>query len=350
MIIKAKDLYLSSFLGEIKEELNMMNYNEFKEKVINEFLEYFPKEKESYKVIVSKVNKTNVKYDSILLCKCNHNPKEGVAAPALYINHMYDEYRQCGDFEATLSWAADVYRDRMERVQEDVKYFDEQLDDIEELKNNVVFSLINTEQNMEIIENVPHRDFLDLSLTYKLVLKIKDDDNEIASVLINNKNVESLLGNVTEEELFKLAFDNTKRIFKPTVTCMDEVIKQMLIQQGMSEEFAENIMGYHGEEEMYMISNKQRFNGAISIIYENVFHELAEQMESNLWILPSSIHELIVLRAMGEPEDLAQIVATINMKEVDLENRLSNSVYFYDRSLRKTSFAINERRGLNEIQ
>ena len=60
------------------------------------------------------------------------------------------------------------------------------------------------------------------------------------------------------------------------------------------------------------------------MLYENELHELAESLESYLYILPSSVHEVIAVSSdMGSPEMLAQMVVEVNMQEVSLDERLS---------------------------
>ncbi len=94
------------------------------------------------------------------------------------------------------------------------------------------------------------------------------------------------------------------------------------------------------EQTMWVISNEKGINGAVSMLYENELHELAESLESDLYILPSSVHEVIAVSSdMGSPEMLAQMVAEVNMQEVALEERLSNQVYHYDKDLRKLTLA-----------
>lgn len=76
------------------------------------------------------------------------------------------------------------------------------------------------------------------------------------------------------------------------------------------------------------------------MLYEDKLHALAEQLQDDLYILPSSIHEVIAVPAsMGKPDELAQMVAEVNMAQVSLEERLSNQVYHYDKDLRKVSLA-----------
>lgn len=94
------------------------------------------------------------------------------------------------------------------------------------------------------------------------------------------------------------------------------------------------------EQTMWVISNEKGINGAASMLYENELHELAESLESDLYILPSSVHEVIAVSSgMGSPEMLAKMVVEVNMQEVSLDERLSNQVYHYDKDLRKLTLA-----------
>lgn len=76
------------------------------------------------------------------------------------------------------------------------------------------------------------------------------------------------------------------------------------------------------------------------MLYENELHKLSVQLGTDLFILPSSIHEVIAIPADDlKPEELAQTVSEINMGQVALGERLSNQVYYYDKELRKLSLA-----------
>ena len=62
---------------------------------------------------------------------------------------------------------------------------------------------------------------------------------------------------------------------------------------------------------------------------------MAEKIGSDLYILPSSIHEVIAVSTdFGSPDELAEMVYEINMDQVDINDRLSNQVYCYDKDLR----------------
>lgn len=206
-----------------------------------------------------------------------------------------------------------------------------------EAKDNIVFQLVNTEQNREMLAEVPHREFQDLSIIYRWVVKV--DAEGIQSTVVKNGLAEQF--GVNEEQLFKLAAENTRRIFPPCIKSMNEVLLEMFEKDGMPREIAEMMLGeMPADRMMYVISNDRGINGAISMLYEDKLHSLAMELENDLYILPSSVHEVIAVSVdMGEPYELAQMVSEINMDQVALEERLSNQVYHYDKDLRKVSLA-----------
>lgn len=120
---------------------------------------------------------------------------------------------------------------------------------------------------------------------------------------------------------------------------MNEVIREMFINDGMPEEMADIMLGeMPADKAMYVISNQRGINSAVSMLYEEGLYELAKKLDSDLYIMPSSVHEVIAVSSnMGYPNELAQMVADINMDQVSLDERLSNQVYHYDKYLRKLS-------------
>lgn len=143
------------------------------------------------------------------------------------------------------------------------------------------------------------------------------------------------------EQLFKYAAENTRRILPPRIRNMNDVMKEMFLSDGMPEEIAEMmIREVPPEQTLWIISNNRGIDGAVSMLYENELHELAENLESDLYILPSSVHEVLAVSTeLTDPEELAQMVAEVNMQKVALEERLSNQVYHYDKDLRKLTLA-----------
>lgn len=175
---------------------------------------------------------------------------------------------------------------------------------------------------------------------FKEVVKEKFMDympDNFKGIKVTNSLAERL--GMNEEQLFKYAAENTRRILPPRIRNMNDVMKEMFLSDGMPEEIAEMmIREVPPEQTLWIISNNRGIDGAVSMLYENELHELAENLESDLYILPSSVHEVLAVSTeLTEPEELAQMVAEVNMQKVALEERLSNQVYHYDKDLRKTS-------------
>ena len=305
----------------------MMNYEIFREVVAEKFKDFLPKEYEELDVIVNPTKKVNQELDGLTL------RGDGVrVAPTIYINSMYEQYKECENLDQVIREAAGT----MEQAMVEGKKLLPALE-MDNAKDNIVFQLANTQQNEALLADIPNRAFQDLSIVYRWVIKV--DDDGIQSTMVTDDLAKQF--RMSEEELFKVAVENTKRIFPPVVKNMSDVIKELFIKDGMSPEMVEAIIGeMPPDRAMYVITNEQGINGAISMLYEDKLHTLATDLGTDLYIMPSSTHEVIAVSSdMGDPEELAQMVAEINMSEVSLEDRLSNQVYHYDKDLRKLTLA-----------
>ena len=286
----------------------MMNYEIFKEVVKEKFMDYMPEKFKGMELVAEPVEKVNVTLDGIILREEGRN-----ISPTIYINDMYKKYQDCGDLEETLMAACDF----MERAYEQAPDVD--VDSImRDANEKIVFQLINTEQNKTFLEQVPHREFQDLSIVYKVI--ISADKDAVQSSKITNEFAKRL--GMSEEQLFKCAAENTRRLFPPVVRSMNDIMKEMFARDGMPQEIAEMMIAeIPPEQTMWVISNEKGINGAASMLYENELHELAESLESDLYILPSSVHEVIAVSSdMGSPEMLAQMVVDIIWKIIAYRN------------------------------
>ena len=307
----------------------MMNYELFKEVVMGKFMDYMPEEYKDYELVMTPVEKINQVKDGIHMVAVGDKT---ILSPTIYVNDIYEHYKENEDLNECLKVAVE----NMERAFKE-RPFEKDVLDFNSAKENIVFQLVNTEQNKEMLKGVPNRQFQDLSIIYRWVVSV--DEAGIASAVVRNNLAEKL--GFSEEELFNLAVENTRRILPPTVRSMNEVISEIFVKDGMPPEVAELMVEEIPREEMlWVISNERGLNGAISMLYEDKLHTLAEELDADLYIMPSSIHETIAVSAeFGDPYQLAEMVTQINMDQVSLDERLSNQVYHYDKDLRKLSLA-----------
>lgn len=308
-----------------------MEYQEFKKVVEEQLKEYVPEPYRSMEWDSHKVEKVNQTLDAINF----RSTESGMnVAPTVYINTMYEQYKNGEQIEDILRDVASVI---VRAIEEKDKIIPDL--DFENAKENIVFQLINTEQNKDMLANVPHREFQDLSIIYRWV--VNRNDEGLASILIKD-NVAKQLG-LSESQLFDAAKENTKKLLPIAVRPMGEVLMDIMMKDGMPCELAEIMLNtLSAKEQMYVISNEIGVNGASAMLYEEGLEELANIFESDVYIMPSSVHECIAISSdMGNPEELAEMVESINMDQVELKDRLSNQVYFYDKETKQVSLASN---------
>lgn len=306
----------------------MMNFETFKGVVETELLNFLPDSMKNGKVVIEKVPKVNRELDAVTVVL----EGERNICPTLYLQDMYARYEQTENLPEVMAEFAAAFLESRERSEEVYKKLD-----LPNCKDRIIFQLINAEQNKELLANVPYRPFQDLAIIYRVV--VEERDGILASSIITNKVADAL--GMKEAELFELAAENTKRINPVKVIGMSEMLRGTLFDIGAEEEDIDLMMPYHPDEEvMFVVTNERNMHGAISMIYEDELHKLSELITDDLYILPSSIHEVIAVAASTQtPEVLADMVHTINMAQVNLEDRLSNQVYHYDRNARTLTLA-----------
>lgn len=308
----------------------MMNYDMFLEVVKERILEYLPEKYQKGEVVINKVPKVNQTLDGMNVML----GEDRSICPNLYVQDIYERYLQTGNLEGTLKEAAELYAELVERASLDKADLN-----FDTLKDNVIFTLVNTEQNKKLLENVPNKPFQDLSIIFRWVVAV--GDKQMSSTVVNESIMQQAGMNI--DGLMEAAMENTKRIMPVSICSMEDMLMGMASNE-MEMDFICSMVATERppKETMWIISNSMGMNGASAILYEDKLHELAEKMETDLYLLPSSLHECIAISVdMGTPEEFAEMVQSVNMNQVRLEDRLSNNVYHYDKDLRELTMATN---------
>ena len=307
----------------------MMTMKEFKERVQEELKDYLGNGYENVEVIFRKALKVNQTLEQLCILGI---PGHENASPSIPVNAIYEDYLEKDSFEEAMEYLADAVKESVRRMPHTPIKNGLDMSDVEK---HIFFTLVNTEQNQDLLKNVPHREFEDLSVVYRW--NVGGDCEGLYTNIVNNDFAKQI--GKSEAELFELAKVNTKEMFPVTVQNMNEIIAEMIFgdyPRDMREDFEATVAEIPQERAMYVISNKARVFGASSLLYEDKLFELANKLNSNLYVLPSSIHECIAISdESGPAEELAQMVYEINMEQVDLSERLSNTVYHYDKDSRK---------------
>lgn len=270
------------------------------------------------KVDLKKVTKNNgVVYTGIVITGNNES-----IYPTLYLEQFYDE---C-DGELT-----DEMLDRMCRVYESRRVggdmtFD-YLRDYEEVKKGLRCKLINHEANKEMLEEVPHRDFLNLAIVPYYEFResgINRLINGTASFTVRNSQLD--IWGVDAETVLDDAMKNTYEYEKPSITGIFEMLRRL----NPAFDFPEDGVDVCPMYVMHTGSN----NGAISMLFTATIAELCERIDSDIYVIPSSTEEIILVPANNNiPEDqINEMIKSINISELDPVSVLSDHVYYFGRN------------------
>ncbi len=192
--------------------------------------------------------------------------------------------------------------------------------------DNVTCQLVSKEKNGERLSVMPYRDFLDLAVIYRVI--VAENGSETASFAVGNAICKK--HGIGGDELESAARRNTEgKGFRtwPIASIIAETA-------GVQEEDCE------GNIPMWVFSNDRRNYGAAVMLYEGYFDKLARRIESDLYILPSSIHEVVAVPDNGmDKDELRAIVRMINSSEVPEDEVLSENVYRYCRKEKRLVIA-----------
>ena len=188
-------------------------------------------------------------------------------------------------------------------------------------KKSLFVKLVNTERNESLVEQSISKEFLDLSAVVRVVLKM--DKEGMASMALSKGDAE-ILG-MTEEEIYAAALANTLRLFPPKLMNLGRYVEMSI---GAELPLVED------EVTTYILTNQKEVDGAIYFMSPEVVGAIAEALEDDLYILPSSVNEVLLVRA-SELEDgvdkLKEMVRDANETVVAEKDILSYNVYHYDK-------------------
>lgn len=308
---------VTGFLHE-KKERNEMDYKTFKE----EFKEDIARKVEGYgikdpKISFHEVEKANVTYEAVTV-----RPADSYIGVTFNIENAFSDYQRTGDYEGVLAESTGAIMSGLTHIPEvDVS----QLTSYEAMKNTLSVEVINAETNAELLSKIPHEQMEDMAVVYRFV--VASDENGRSSILVTN-NMIDMMG-VSKEQLKEDALENAPKIRPAVIQGMTEIMLEMIPKEE-AEMFG--IMDVMPEEMMYVASVPDKNAGAGVMAYQGFMNEAAAKLGGDFYIIPSSLHEIILVPDQGNMDyrELETMVKEVNATEVSPEDKLSDSVYHYD--------------------
>lgn len=296
-----------------------MTKEEFIFQLVQYLTTYFPEEEYTIRSeIITKNN--NTKHHSIIVQ--SHSSE---VAPTIYVDEFYDNYL---DKKITISEIAEEIQKFVIKFWDHIQCYHDFSLDWEDCQSQIVYRLVSKDKNKEILEDIPYLPFLDLAIVFYYVYRISDKG--IESIRVTNQ-IQKKWG-ISTKTLFQLAERNTPQIFEPKMETLYDIVQNFFGNTMFPEEKIAT--------DTYVVTNVMGINGATVLLYENYLQNLAEHLSSNLYILPSSIHEILIVPddTFMSLEQLKEMVKDVNKNHVLDEEILSDCVYYYDRIEKKFIF------------
>lgn len=329
--------------GELKSE-----YQVFTQEVCRILQEAYG---ESVQVRTNEVKKNNgITYVGVTIMEENSN-----ISPTIYLENYFMRYQDGETIQKIVEEIQTVYRTNKGVNHFDIEFFK----DYSLVRKQIACKLVNKEKNLELLENVPYVEFLDMAVVFYYVLPSELFEN--ASILIQNSHI--AIWELEVEELYKDALRNSPRMLRARLHNMKDILRDSIMEnlrnQGITlsfEEWVESIdmgeemMEYLNSEDqgmMYVLTNEKKMYGASCILYENLLQSYAEEFGESFFVLPSSVHEVILvgISDITKPDYLSEMVHNINETEVEEEEVLTDSVYFYDYNKKALEIYTNQEVG-----
>lgn len=244
--------------------------------------------------------------------------------PTIYLEEYYQQFKNGSSVDNIAGDILRLYGEvRFRRCFEG-----EFLKDFQKIRGKIVYRLLNREANRELLEETPYEEYLDLAVVYYVLLEV--NSYGMASLMIRDEHLK--MWDVTREEIACEAHRNTRRLLPYEFRTMGQLLEELSVIEGDEGEEKDD-----GKDIMYVLSNRIRSYGAASILYESQLDGIGAFLEENYYVLPCSVHEVIVVPESAAPgrEALDLLVREVNETQVDEEERLSDHAYYYDRQVRR---------------
>lgn len=202
------------------------------------------------------------------------------------------------------------------------------------VREKILYKLVNTEDNQELLSQIPHIPYLDLSIVF--YISGAKTEFGLLTVLINNEHMERW--NVTADVLYQAAMKNMPEIMPARFCSMAEILfgPNEVSKENAEDEWRKFLFqnGQHNRfSTVYVLTNKVGIFGAAAILYPGILKKCSETFKTDMFILPSSTHEVLLIPYKEEikAEELNCLVKSVNNEDVPREAWLSDHAYIYRR-------------------
>ena len=297
-----------------------MTYTAFKENLLNELTGHFPPDTSIH---IHSIPRNNcVTEDGLTILESGYN-----IAPTIYIQEYYQQLENGISFLTVYKQILDTYYQYRPVDNIDTALFC----DFNNIQHHIVYKLVHYERNKELLQQLPHIRFLDLAIVFYCL--IASNSSGTATILIQNSHLK--FWNCNVQQLYQLAKINTPKLLPPRIEKLANLLSDFFPADTDDEEDLSDFLIFP----IYVLSNEYRYLGAACMLYDGLLEEMAKKLDSDLYIIPSSIHEVLIVPATAEmtTEEFNQMICEVNNTQLEPEEVLSDHLYFYIREENKVT-------------
>ena len=259
--------------------------------------------------VTNVLKNNNVRLTGVVITEEN----EGMS-PTIYLEEPYRRYQEGASLQDIIEEIMALYEMHLRNRKLDMGFFR----DFAQVEDRIFHKVINYAKNRELLTDVPYFRWHDLAVIF--YYGMEEAAFGRASILIHNSHLD--MWGKSAEEIYCVARRNMKRSMPELLLPMQKLMEELMVRR-MSEE----------ELTLYVLTNREKLFGASAMLYSEKIKELADRFGTDLLILPSSVHEVLILPddRNREYDFYRRMVKEVNTTQVDPEEILSYSLYRYDR-------------------
>ena len=301
----------------------MMNRKEFYEYVKDNVKEYLPESYRDAEIKLQEVEKNNgLKLTGITIPNGNQR-----IVPTVYLDSLYQEYINGKDVDSCVGDVADM---RIE-AQGKAEFFDMGVPDIfdyEKMKDKLQVRICDREWNEERLADKVVTEHGDFDAYY--AVNLKENENGIGSIPVTISLMNEWGVSAKQIQTDAMAADQNRGV---VLMDMNEMVKSMIFGGEPENLLHEKLDVEAIENPMFCLTNTQKMNGASLLLQEDIRKQIGECLGSDYFVLPSSIHEVLILpdNGMFEVPELNAMVKEVNETQVERQEQLSDKVQFCDK-------------------
>lgn len=297
----------------------------FAEGVAKDIRNFLPAKYENAEFQVMQMNKNN----GVQMVGVQVRLQEENVCPVVYVEPFFNEIRLGEPVEKVMNEIA-----RCMEEAGNVPFLHSGINpmDYDSVKEHLAVMLVNTQANKRMLQEMPHENIEDLSVICYVDFPVESNDGK-ATMKVKNEHLK--MWNVDAKEMFHQARANTQPVNTPILQSMDEMMLSIFNEEGHATNLLNESVefGFRSHDMLYALTNVEKQYGASMITQPEVLNKLEQLFPEGFYVLPSSVHEVLIVPDNGEmePKMLGEMVREVNKNEVERQEVLSDRVYSYDK-------------------